>query len=145
MEMFIKREVVADVFALITFSLVTGMIIEILIAGLSLEQSMMSRLLSIPVNLIIARPYGIYRDWIMVRGQSQGCSQLRLTFLDIIAYVTFQLPVYGMLVAGAGASVHQIIVACAMQVGGFVLLARPYGLYLQVCRDWAFKMDFRAA
>ncbi len=137
--MAIKREVLADIFALITFSLVTGLFIEIMIAGLSIEQSMMSRLLSIPVNLMIARPYGLYRDWIMCKGRASGASQLRLTFLDVIAYVTFQLPVYAGLVASAGASVDQIVVACAMQVGGFVLLARPYGLYLQGCRNWMLR------
>lgn len=134
-KMTIKKDMLADTFALITFSLVAGMVIEIWIAGLSLEQSLVSRLLSIPVNLLIARPYGLYRDWVMSRAPFAG-GPLGNTVLDIIAYVSFQLPVYALLVASAGASAEQLILACAMQVGGFVFLARPYGLYLQLCRSW---------
>ena len=65
--MSIKRETIADTFALISFGLVVGMSVELFVAGLSIEQSLHSRLLSIPVNLLIARPYGIYRDWIMAQ------------------------------------------------------------------------------
>ena len=63
--MSIKRETLADTFALITFGLVVGMAVEILVAGLTIDQSLQSRLLSVPVNMIIARPYGVYRDWMM--------------------------------------------------------------------------------
>ena len=59
--MSIKRETLADTFALISFGLVIGMLVEILVAGLTIEQSLQSRLMSIPVNMLIARPYGIYR------------------------------------------------------------------------------------
>ncbi|QLJ33917.1 L-alanine exporter AlaE, partial [Serratia marcescens] len=38
------------------------MAIEVLISGMSFQQSLSSRLLSIPVNILIAWPYGRYRD-----------------------------------------------------------------------------------
>lgn len=110
--MFFNRAMIADVFAMITFSLVVGMSVELL-AGLSLEQSVMSRLLSIPVNLIIARPYGLYRDWMMLRGRVWKGGFVRLTLLDALAYLSFQTPVYAVLVASTGAGLDQVLAACA--------------------------------
>ena len=43
--MFFKREAIADTFALITFGLVVGMFVELFIAGLTLDQSLQSRLM----------------------------------------------------------------------------------------------------
>ncbi|RBP66920.1 L-alanine exporter [Brenneria salicis ATCC 15712 = DSM 30166] len=48
------RSATADTFALVVYCFVTGMMIEIALSGMSLEQSLSSRLLSIPVNILIA-------------------------------------------------------------------------------------------
>ncbi|PJE80323.1 L-alanine exporter AlaE [invertebrate metagenome] len=129
--MLLKRDTLADMFSLITFSFFTGMAIELLIAGLSFAQSLQSRLLSIPVNMILGRPYGLYRNWIMKKGRAHKGGTVRLALLDMLAYVTFQIPAYSMLVISTGASAEQVLSACIGQVGSFILLARPYGLYMQ--------------
>ena len=134
--MSIKRETLADTFALITFGLVVGMSVELFIAGLSFEQSLHSRLLSIPANLLIARPYGLFRDWIMTVGGSERGGPVRSAILDIIAFLSFQMPVYALLVGTSGASLEQVITACAGQLGALVLMGRPYGIYMQLCRNW---------
>lgn len=134
--MSIKRETFADIFALITFGLVVGMSVELFVAGLSIEQSLYSRLLSIPSNLLIARPYGMYRDWVMVIGGSAKGSPIRHAILDIFAFLSFQMPVYALLVGTSGASMEQVIAACVGQLGALVLMARPYGIYMQFCRSW---------
>ena len=134
--MSVKRESIADIFALISFGLVVGMSVEILVAGLSLDQSMQSRLLSIPVNMLIARPYGMFRDWLMVVGGAEKGGFIRATLLDIAAFISFQIPVYALLVASTGASVDQVMAACMGQIGALVLMARPYGIWMQVCRNW---------
>ncbi len=103
--MSIRRETLADIFALITFGLVVGMAVELLIAGLSVEQSIQSRLMSIPMNMLIARPYGIYRDWIMGLGNAVN-SKLGEFVMDILAFLSFQMPVYLILLATTGASLE---------------------------------------
>ena len=55
------RSAAADTFALVVYCFIVGMAIEILISGMSFSQSLSSRLVSIPVNILIAWPYGRYR------------------------------------------------------------------------------------
>lgn len=143
--MSIKREILADTFALISFGLVIGMLVEILVAGLTIEQSLQSRLLSIPVNMLVARPYGIYRDWVMSYSRLFGSTRVGETALDIVAFVSFQIPVYVALVAATGATIEQIIAACLGQIGALVVMARPYGVYMQLCRNWFVSGDMRTA
>ncbi len=38
---------------------------EVFLSGMSFEQSFYSRLVAIPVNILIAWPYGMYRDLFM--------------------------------------------------------------------------------
>ncbi len=144
-DMSIKRETLADTFALISFGLVVGMLVEILVAGLTIEQSLQSRLLSIPVNMLVARPYGIYRDWVMSYSRLFGSTRVGETVLDIVAFVSFQIPVYVALVAATGATIEQIIAACLGQIGALVLMARPYGVYMQLCRNWFVSGGMRTA
>lgn len=51
------RSAAADIFALVVYSFIVGMLIEVFISGMSFNQSLSSRLLSIPVNILIAWPY----------------------------------------------------------------------------------------
>ncbi len=144
-DMSIKRETLADTFALISFGLVVGLLVEILVAGLTIEQSLQSRLMSIPVNMLVARPYGIYRDWIMSYSHSFKSRKVGDTVLDIVAFVSFQIPVYVVLVAATGATMEQIITACLGQTGALMLMARPYGVYMQICRNRFVSGGMRTA
>lgn len=54
------RSAVADTVAMVIYYFITGMLIEILLSGMSFQQSLSSRLVSIPVNIVIAWPYGLY-------------------------------------------------------------------------------------
>ena len=58
------RHAVADTFAMVVYCSVVNMLIEIFLSGMTFEQSLSSRLVAIPVNIIIA-PYGLYRDAVM--------------------------------------------------------------------------------
>lgn len=53
------RHAVADTFAMVVYCTVVNMMIEIFLSGMTFEQSLSSRLVAIPVNIIIAVPYGI--------------------------------------------------------------------------------------
>lgn len=127
------RRYFADTFAQIVFSTIVGAFVEILIAGLSFGQSAGVRLAAIPAILIVGRPYGIYRDWLF-RLTAGNSSQIRAMAIDTIANVTFQIPIYALLLAINGATPGQIISA----TGGILIISafsgRPYGLFLVWCR-----------
>ncbi|SUX84279.1 L-alanine exporter AlaE [Citrobacter koseri] len=81
------RHAVADTFAMVVYCSVVNMLIEIFLSGMTFEQSLSSRLVAIPVNILIAWPYGMYRDAIMRVArkaspaswgeESGGCTGLR--------------------------------------------------------------------
>lgn len=48
------RHAVADTFAMVVYCSVVNMCIEVFLSGMSFEQSFYSRLVAIPVNILIA-------------------------------------------------------------------------------------------
>ena len=58
------RRYLADTFALVAFSTLAGMATELFIAGMTLAQSAQARATAVPVMLLTARPYGLFRDWV---------------------------------------------------------------------------------
>ena len=130
-----NRDMLADTFAMITWGIVVGMSVELL-AGLSFEQSLQSRLFSIPVNLLTARAYGLYRDGLIRRGHFIGTGFCQMALLDVLAFISFQIPLYSTMVFFTGASAEQVIAAATGQVGAMIIMGRPYGIYLQPCRNW---------
>ncbi len=95
------RHAVADTFAMVVYCSVVNMCIEVFLSGMSFEQSFYSRLVAIPVNILIAWPYGMYRDLFMRAARKVSPSGWIKNLADILAYVTFQsLDVCGDLVSG---------------------------------------------
>ncbi len=130
------RQAAADMFAMVVFSFIAGMAIEIFVSGMTFEQSLASRLLAIPVNIAIALPYGIFRDWVLRRGAHISPSKTMKKLADMFAYVCFQSPVYAAILYVVGASNEQIITAVssnAVVAGG---LGVVYGVFLDACRKW---------
>lgn len=76
----------ADTTALILFFTTTGIINERFIAGMTWDQVLHARLLGAALMVPVARPYGIWRDWVMKRA-SQG--RLSRLLWDSIALVSF--------------------------------------------------------
>ena len=89
----------------------------------------------IPVMMVTARPYGLWRDWFFSKTRPQRW----LTNLvgDIIAFITFQVPVYVATLALAGANASEIVAAVSASIVFMILLSRPFGIYLQAVRNWA--------
>lgn len=128
------RRYIADTFALIVFSTVGGALVELFIAGLSVEQTVKTRLGAIPVMLFAGRPYGIYRDWLFrLFGANEG-GQVKAAITDTFANVSFQVPVYSCLLALNGASLTQIAAAVSSVIVLIIVSGRPYGLFLVWCR-----------
>ncbi|MEC9342248.1 MAG: L-alanine exporter AlaE [Pseudomonadota bacterium] len=128
------RRFVADTFALIVFSSVGAGLVEWLVAGLSPAQMLQTRLATIPVIIATARPYGIYRDWVFRSLARAARREFGRAALDIVAFVSFQAPVYAAILFAAGAELRQIALAVSTSVVAMALAGRPYGLFLQFVR-----------
>ncbi|WBA80722.1 L-alanine exporter AlaE [Endozoicomonas sp. GU-1] len=61
---------------------------------MTLKQSLLSRLMCQHLNITLGRTYGIYRDFVITRVCGIQRSSLREIAGDILAYLSFQLPLY---------------------------------------------------
>jgi hypothetical protein len=129
------RIAAADTFALVVYCFIAGMAIEILVSGMSFQQSLSSRLLSIPVNILIAWPYGRYRD-LFIRAARRFHRQpfLLRNLADLLAYVSFQSPVYAAILWSVGADGQQIITAVTSNAVVSMAMGVVYGYFLEYCR-----------
>ncbi|VEA62634.1 L-alanine exporter AlaE [Serratia plymuthica] len=129
------RSAAADTFALVVYCFIAGMAIEILVSGMSFHQSLSSRLVSIPVNVLIAWPYGRYRDlFIRLVKRFQRGQWLLRNLADLLAYVSFQSPVYAAILWSVGADGQQIMTAVAGNAVVSMAMGVTYGYFLEYCR-----------
>ncbi|MEX9252623.1 L-alanine exporter AlaE [Pseudenterobacter timonensis] len=128
------RHMMADTFAMVVYCSVVNMLIEIFLSGMTFEQSLSSRLVAIPVNVIIAWPYGFYRDAIMRLARRVSPSGWMKNLADVLAYVTFQSPVYVVILLTVGADWHQIAAAVSSNIVVSMLMGAVYGYFLDFCR-----------
>ncbi|MEH2921704.1 L-alanine exporter AlaE [Samsonia erythrinae] len=129
------RSATADTFALVVYCFITGMAIEIMLSGLSIEQSLSSRLLSIPVNIVIAWPYGLYRDRVLSMAKRYGGNHFLVRNLaDLFAYVSFQSPVYALILWSIGATSTQMLTAVTSNLLVSMVMGVIYGYFLEYCR-----------
>ncbi|HFZ8995392.1 TPA: L-alanine exporter AlaE [Citrobacter freundii] len=128
------RHAVADTFAMVVYCSVVNMFIEIFLSGMTFEQSLSSRLVAIPVNILIAWPYGMYRDVFMRAARKISLAGWTKNLADVLAYVTFQSPVYVIILLFVGASWHQIMAAVSSNIAVSMLMGAVYGYFLDYCR-----------
>jgi hypothetical protein len=128
------REFVVDTFGTVVFFTVVAALTELFIAGMDPAQVLMARVISIPVMVLTGRPYGMWRDWIFTRFAPRG--RFVNTAVDILAFLTFQVPVYVTTLLVSGASIGEIQVAVSAAIVFMVLLSRPFGLFLEALRKW---------
>lgn len=128
------RHAVADTFAMVVYCSVVNMLIEIFLSGMSFEQSLSSRLVAIPVNIVIAWPYGLYRDAVMRLARRLSPAGWVKNLADVLAYVTFQSPVYVAILLVVGADWHQIAAAVSSNIVISMLMGAVYGYFLDYCR-----------
>ena len=131
----LSRHWLADTLALISFTVITGMFIEIAIVGMTLKQSIISRLMCQPLNIGLGRIYGIYRDFIIRKVSDNKKSRIKETLGDIISYLTFQLPPYIGILVIIGMDMDGIIAASISQTVALVVLGAPYGRWLSFVRS----------
>ncbi|WP_230354079.1 L-alanine exporter AlaE [Lelliottia sp. WAP21] len=134
------RHAVADTFAMVVYCSVVNMVIEIFLSGMSFEQSLSSRLVAIPVNILIAWPYGLYRDAAMRLARRISPAGWGKNLADVLAYVTFQSPVYVAILLTVGADWPQIFAAVSSNIVVSMLMGAAYGYFLDYCRR-LFKVE----
>ena len=122
---------IADTAALILFFTTTGIINERVIAGMTWEQVLYARLLGAVLMVPVARPYGIWRDWLMRRAGPGRVSQL---LWDSAALVSFQVPIYALIIAFSGASGSGLVRGTLGAALMMLFLGRPYGAFLNWVR-----------
>ncbi len=130
------RRWVADIAAMVLFSTFVGMTVEVLIAGMTLVQSLQARALAVPVNTVTGRPYGIYRDWLLATLPLDEQTMRGRLLGDSLAFVSFQMPLYILILALSGATVVQIVTSVASMTLFFTALGGPYGHVLDLFRQF---------
>lgn len=122
---------IADTTALIVFFTTTGILNERLIAGMTWDQVLHARLLGAALMIPVARPYGLWRDWVMTRASSGRVSRL---IWDSIALISFQVPIYAAIIAFSGASGEGLVRGTLGAAVMMLVLGRPYGAFLNRVR-----------
>lgn len=113
-----------------SFSWLVAIPIELLLAGMSWQEHLKVRLLAVVFNTLIARPFGLYRNWVVRRFGGRGPVSAYL--VDTYVFLSFQLPLYlGNMYLG-GAAWTEMVTASATFLLIAGALGRPYGIYL----DW---------
>ncbi|KGT93185.1 alanine transporter [Enterobacter cancerogenus] len=121
----------ADTTALILFFTTTGIINERWIAGMAWDQVLHARLIGAVLMVPVARPYGLWRDWVMQRA---GTGRISKLLWDSIALVSFQVPIYAAIIAFSGASGSGLVRGTLGAALMMLCLGRPYGAFLNWVR-----------
>lgn len=129
-----RRELLLDVFAMNSFSWAIAIPIELGLAGMGWREHLQVRLMAIFFNTLIARPFTLYRNWVVQRYGSGGAVNAYL--VDTFVFLSFQLPLYllNMFLGGAGVAEMAIASLTFLMIAG--ALGRPYGIYL----DWLRRL-----
>lgn len=127
-----RRSFIADTVALLLFFTTTGVINERFIAGMSWEEIVNARLLGAALMIPVARPYGLWRDWMMRHASKTQLSRL---LWDSAALVSFQVPIYAIIIGMAGAEGKGLIAGILGAAVMMLALGRPYGAFLNWVRS----------
>lgn len=125
---FRRRSFIADTLALILFFTTAGIINERFFAQMTWDEIFHARLLGAVLMVPVGRPYGLWRDRLMKRATDTRRSHL---FWDSLALITFQVPIYAVIIAVSGASGSGILGAAVMML----VLGHPYGAFLNFVRN----------
>ena len=126
-----RRAFIADTTALLLFFTTTGIINERFIAGMTWNQVFHARLIGAVLMIPVARPYGIWRDWVM---KYAGPGRFSRLLWDSLALMTFQVPLYAVIIAFSGASGSGLVKGTLGAALMMLCLGRPYGAFLNGIR-----------
>jgi hypothetical protein len=124
------RAFVADTLALVLFFTLLGALNEHFVAGMTWEEVARSRSIGAPLMVLTARPYGVWRDWLMAR----LAPPLPRLGADALALLLFQVPIYAAILWLGGASGFGILKGAAGFAVLMLVVGRPYGVWLDFVR-----------
>ncbi|MFQ6549002.1 L-alanine exporter AlaE [Aestuariibius sp. 2305UL40-4] len=124
------KSFVADTTALVIFFTATGILNERFIAGMDWDEVLRSRLIGAPLMVLTARPYGFWRDWVLIR--TAPLTPTARLFWDSTALLVFQTPIYTAIIVASGADGAEILRGTLGAALIMLALGRPYGVFL----DW---------
>jgi hypothetical protein len=128
------RKFLADITAAVIFFTVAAMLTELLIVKLTLTQSIEARTAAIIPMALAARPFGMYRDWMYKVLHLSKRGAIANLLLETATFISFQLPIYVIILFYVGATLEQIAIACGAVVVLMAIVARPFGLFLNLVR-----------
>jgi hypothetical protein len=128
------RKAVADISALLTVNTLGSMVVEVFIAGMTFHQSLHARLTAIPIIIILARPYGLFRDWVFKTMRANEKGRVVKGLADILAFVAMMVPQYMLVLTLSGANLRQMVTACTVVTVLSTFAGRPVGLFLELFR-----------
>lgn len=121
---------VADTLALVLFFTLLGALNEHFVAGMTWEEVARSRAIGAPLMVLTARPYGIWRDWLLAR----LAPPLPRLGADALALLLFQVPIYAAILWISGASGTGIVKGAVSFSLLMLVVGRPYGVWLDFVR-----------
>ena len=129
-----SRAFLADTFALVTFFTATGALSERFVVGMSWGEAALSRAIGAPLMVLTARPYGVWRDWVL--GRFASARSLSRLLWDSLALLLFQVPIYVAIIAVGGACGSALLAGAAGTALIMMACGRPFGLWLETVRSW---------
>lgn len=131
----VMKAFLVDTIATVAFFTLIATFSELVIVGMEPAQVLLARAIMVPVMVLTARPYGLWRDLILRRAPKT--SPVGYIIVDSIAFLTFQVPVYVGTLLIAGATVNEIALATASATAFMLVVGRPFGVFLDAVRRWA--------
>ncbi|HLC81103.1 MAG TPA: L-alanine exporter AlaE [Candidatus Nanoarchaeia archaeon] len=117
---------------------------EYFIAGMSSQEVLKTRTFGICVNLVLLRPAAKFRQWWADQWKANAeSSAIKKFLIDTSSTIIISAPVYSAILYSSGASLKEAAIALPTGIATGILLARPYGFYLDHWRrHWGTKPTF---
>ena len=129
------RLIFVDTLSTILFFTILAALTELYVVGMEPADVLKTRLIMVPLMILTGRPYGVWRDWFFVGTKPTVLWSKSL--IDGAAFLTFQLPIYGLTLWIVGADFDEIGTALGSAVVLMLIVSRPFGLFLQAMRKLA--------
>ena len=129
------RLILVDTLSTILFFTILAALTELYVAGMEPADVLKTRLIMVPLMILTGRPYGVWRDWFFA-GTKPTVSWSK-SLIDGLAFLTFQLPIYGLTLWIVGADFDEIGTLLGSTAVLMLVVSRPFGLFLQAMRKLA--------
>ncbi|MFG6626551.1 L-alanine exporter AlaE [Sulfitobacter sp. 1A12056] len=126
------RKTIVDTLATVIFFTFVASLTELFVAGMEPGEVLKTRLTMIPLMLFTGRPYGLWRDWFF--STTKPTVSWSKTLIDGLAFLSFQLPVYAVVLFFVGADRSEIVLLLVSTAVLMFAVSRPFGLFLDAVR-----------